>query len=78
MCVIFCRPPSHPSLPKAEGAEGVKWGSVGARGRVRQGEEQGQRLSQVTRSFFARGAKQAYLLHTHEHVDPRMHTNTRQ
>lgn len=45
MRVISCRPPSHPSLPEAEGAEGVKGVQAGARGRVIQGEEQGQRLS---------------------------------
>lgn len=32
MCVIFCRPPSHPSLPETEGAEGVKWGSGRGKG----------------------------------------------
>ncbi|TWW75622.1 hypothetical protein D4764_13G0002840 [Takifugu flavidus] len=31
------RPPSHPSLPKAEGAEGVKWGSGGGKGQGQAG-----------------------------------------
>lgn len=44
MCVIFCRPPSHPSLPKAEGAEGVKWGSGGGKG---QGQAGGRARSEA-------------------------------
>lgn len=46
-CVISRRPPSHPSLPETEGAEGAEEVQEGARGRVIQGEERGQRLSQV-------------------------------
>lgn len=44
MCVIFCRPPSHPSLPKAEGAEGLKWGSGGGKG---QGQAGGRARSEA-------------------------------
>lgn len=44
MCVIFCRPLSHPSLPKAEGAEGLKWGSGGGKG---QGQAGGRARSEA-------------------------------
>lgn len=77
MCVIFCRPPSHPSLPKAEGAEGVKWGSGGGKG---QGQAGGRARSEAKLGYpelFCKRSKTG-LLDTHEHVHPRVHTNTRQ
>lgn len=66
--MIFCRPPSHPSLPKAKGAEGLKWVSGGGKG---QGQAGGRARSEaklglgwVTRIFFARGATQTCEIHT--------------
>lgn len=44
MRVISCRPPSHPSLPEAEGAEGVKGGSGRGKG---QGHAGGRAGSEV-------------------------------
>lgn len=44
MRVISCRPPSHPSLPEAEGAEGVKGGSGRGKG---QGHTGGRAGSEV-------------------------------
>ncbi len=44
MRVISCRSPSHPSLPEAEGAEGVKGGSGRGKG---QGHTGGRAGSEV-------------------------------
>lgn len=44
MRVISCRPPSHPSLPEAEGVEGVKGGSGRGKG---QGHTGGRAGSEV-------------------------------
>lgn len=84
MCVIFCRPPSHPSLPKAEGAEGLKWGSGGGKG---QGQAGGRARSEAKLGypevflFFCKRSntdQKRGLLDTHEHVCScvRVHANT--
>lgn len=71
MCVIFCRPPSHPSLPKAEGAEGLKWGSGGGKG---QGQAGGRARSEAKLGYPELFCKRSNtdqkrgLLDTHEHV----------
>lgn len=74
MCVIFCRPPSHPSLPKAEGAEGLKWGSGRGKG---QGQAGGRARSEAKLGypghfFFLRKRsntdQRRGLLDTHKHV----------
>lgn len=80
MCVIFCRPPSHPSLPKAVGAEGVKWGSGGGKG---QGQAGGRARSEAKLGYpelFCKKSKtdqERGLLDAHQHVCSRVHANTR-
>lgn len=44
MRVISCRPPSHPSLPEAEGAEGVKGGSGRGKGQGHSGGRVGSEV----------------------------------
>lgn len=44
MRVISCRPPSHPSLPEAEGVEGVKWGSGRGKGQGHTGGKAGSEV----------------------------------
>lgn len=78
MCVIFCRPPSHPSLPKAEGAEGLKWGPGRGKG---QGQAGGRARSEAKPGypelFCRRNTDQKRgLLDTHEHVRPCASTQT--
>lgn len=71
MCVIFCRPPSHPSLPKAEGAEGLKWGPGGGKER---GQAGGRARSEAKLGYpelfcKRRNTEQKRgLLDTHKHV----------
>lgn len=71
MCVIFCRPPSHPSLPKAEGVEGLKWGPGGGKG---QGQAGGRARSEAKLGypelFWKRRNtdQKRCLLDTHKHV----------
>lgn len=83
MCVIFCRPPSHPSLPKAEGAEGLKWGSGGGKG---QGQAGGRARSEAKLGypelFFLQEdqhrPEERPARHTRARLLVRMHTNTQQ
>lgn len=44
MRVISCRPPSHPSLPEAEGAEGLKRGSGRGKGQGHSGGRVGSEV----------------------------------
>lgn len=52
MCVISCRP-SHPSLPEAVGAEGVKRGSGGGKGQGHTGGRAGSEVKLGYPKLFA-------------------------
>lgn len=69
--MIFCRPPSHPSLPKAKGAEGLKWVSGGGKG---QGQAGGRARSEAKLGYPELFCKRSNtdqkrgLRDTHEHM----------
>lgn len=70
MRVISCRPPSHPSLPEAEGAEKVKGGSGGGKGQGHTGGREGSevKLGYPQSLHWSSKGPQRGLPDTHKHT----------